>query len=191
MLSVPTMTRNVQAKHFRLLLDRVMGNGRRFPAAAAALARPDRIEVAAVGLALQRALELTYAVDSTAWELARRLIAKQREDGAFGSGSVVETSVAARALAELLARLERPQEVELARRASLALQGGLHWLAGELDDVMDSIDGIDATVVFWQVSDCVICREALPVQRLREVVCGSPAAEEAGELHHLVRLLAA
>ena len=66
------------------------------------------IESSAVALGLSRTLELSYRITDGAMRLADRLLASQREDGAFGDGRSPSVTVQAlAALASLREKLER------------------------------------------------------------------------------------
>jgi len=75
MLRVSQIMQLLRAEQFSLLVDRVLANGRcRSKLVRQALRQGETVEVAAMGLALQRMLELTYGPTAEGDELVHRLL---------------------------------------------------------------------------------------------------------------------
>ncbi|QOJ17519.1 MAG: hypothetical protein HRU76_07975 [Phycisphaeraceae bacterium] len=85
MLSIPQIRHLVDARAYERLIDRVLTSGRSGNLSVRLrLGAPQAQPPAALGLALQRVVELTYGPTPLAADLATRIIHLQRADGLFG-----------------------------------------------------------------------------------------------------------
>jgi hypothetical protein len=102
MLSLIQIERMIHAGAYDRLIRRVLGNGRCTSRRVVdVLTHPDTSASVALGFAVQRMCELTYGPSEPVEKQAKRLLARRREDGLFGSdgGPILAASaVAVRAL---------------------------------------------------------------------------------------------
>lgn len=95
MISLPRLARLAESREFDRLLDEVIRNGRPLPLAIRLrLCDPEALPAAAVGLALQRVVQLTYKPTPLSAMLARMLVEMQHEDGSFGTAGSTAIAVA-------------------------------------------------------------------------------------------------
>ncbi|MBL0928420.1 MAG: hypothetical protein IBJ11_12345 [Phycisphaerales bacterium] len=143
MLVASRIERLVAAGEFERLVDEVLRNGR--PATLAArlrLTSSEAVEPAALGLGLARLVEVNYRPGSAECALARGLVDRQREDGAWGGdgarGSIVGTAAAVKGLLALLRLVDplgvgravvRSVDEGLVGQMRCAVERGLGWLA--------------------------------------------------------------
>ncbi|HBS29326.1 MAG TPA: hypothetical protein DEB06_07715 [Phycisphaerales bacterium] len=194
MINMPRLVRLACDGHFDAMLGEVVRNGRPLPLSVRLrLSQPDSLAPAALGLALQRVLELTYRPTDTSVSLLRELLARALPDGSFGS-----VSATAIALAALLgfehqvnslpgARTgDGSRYIDPALRATLqraiadALgRLGAQWALGERTDGHAALlgDDIDTAVVLWQLAFCPAFGRVVPLGALFE------SAEANGLLH--------
>ena len=140
----------------RLLAD-VLRNGRSIPLAAR-LRLCEALPAAALGLALQRLLELTRRPTGAVCALAADLLDQQSEDGGFGA--VAATAVAVSALtnlSQIAAYVPGAVTPEFSERVGRAVEQGHHHLFAAQDrcfgvDPAGLIgDGLDSALVYWQL----------------------------------------
>jgi hypothetical protein len=161
-----------------LLLEEVLGSIRPLPLSARLrLEAEETLPVVAVAFGLSRFVDLTFAPTEHTAELAERLLAHQRSDGAFGSVSA--TAVATAALLKAAAQIERAKSDHgFAARARAGAEAALAWLSErltpapasawqpvdvlfeddepELDAMIEPVlacEPIDAAIALWQLAD--------------------------------------
>jgi hypothetical protein len=160
MLTIPHILRLIEAEAYGRLIERVLANGRcDSPDICRRLSRPDVRVPAALGLALQRCVELSYSPTAVAGALVGRLLDQQRGDGLFGSAShesqLIATAVALRSLADLpLPPGEGKGEgvtdstlnsaINEARDSLAHLANAIDWLA---------LSPVAAAIALWQLGD--------------------------------------
>src|SRR4051812_34387650 len=105
MMNVRQIERLVERSEHRQLAQRILLNGRCLhQQALERLTQPHNVETAALGLALQRIVELTYRPTAIAAAVAKQLLDLQQRDGLFGdasSASVASSAAAVRGLMDL------------------------------------------------------------------------------------------
>jgi hypothetical protein len=135
MMNASRIDRLVRGDRLEQLLEEVLSNGRRLPLAArAVLHEPRALELASIGLALQRLVELTYTPQAGAVALAERLAtglhaaaaidaAAERDSssGLVAGGALVARAIATCALDDL-ARQAEATGVELSASLRVARQ---------------------------------------------------------------------
>jgi len=191
-------------QHDRLLQD-VLRNGRPMPLAARVrLSQPEALAPAAVGFALQRALELQHRPGAIARNLAIRLLILQDDQGRFGT--LASTAVALAALLHLLdadAALRGGLSPELRHEIDRAADHALHALAsaqgwgGRLSGLFEEADGpagligdsLDAAIVASQLARSARFQRVARVADLLAALDHALASEP--EIRSLVALAAA
>lgn len=171
MISIPRLTKLAAEASYERLMDEVTRNGRPLPLAVRLrLTDPGSLAPAALGLALQRVVELTYRPTPASRDLLARLLGHQGADGGFGAGeaSVSSTAVALSALLGVAsqinvlprAALELWMSAEEKAALDQAIGAGLHFLSmaqesGEGGALLREPgligDEIDSAVVLWQL----------------------------------------
>ncbi len=157
MLTVAQIERLVESREFGRLAARIVENGRCDAAEEAEVRRRIDagcgLEPAALGLALQRMCELTYAPCPPARTPAARLIGSQRADGLWGDGrySVAASAMALRGLLDY-ERLHDECRMTSPNGLEAAIDRGARALTS-LQRVDGSIgrDGLDNLIVMWQL----------------------------------------
>lgn len=175
MISLPRIARFADAQDFDRLLDEITRNGRPISLPVRLrLSEPAGIASAALGLALQRCIELTYRPMPISTGLASRLLDEMREDGSFGT--VAGTAIAVAGLlafrdqAWANARLRRAaggqddctlERMEtMLHQIDLGIAAAWHWLrqrqeqsaALRFDGPSGLIgDELDSAIVLWQL----------------------------------------
>ena len=154
MLTTNRIDRLVSSGDFDRLLNDVLSNGRTPPLAVKLrLSDPATLPAAAMGLALQRLVELTFVPGEESELLVAALLERQSDDGSFGS-----TAATAVAVAGLQAFLDqskpmrwyldsrRPTLESLVRRVESAIPAALITL----DSVAEEGDSTDVMILAWQ-----------------------------------------
>src|SRR4029453_197859 len=122
MISQNQIVRLLDGKEYRHLVERILSNGRcRSSAARSALTRQTTAEPAALGLGLQRLLELTYRPSPTADRICARLMHMQQPDGLFADSETRHESLLAASAVALGAVV---LWIEFQRHAGRAGAGG-------------------------------------------------------------------
>jgi hypothetical protein len=158
MLTTDQIVRLVDARAYAPLLQRVFGNGR-CPCRAMLLRLSEngRAPAAALGLGLQRMVELTYRPGDEALPVTARLLGMQAASGLFGGedgGAVGVTAAALRGLLEWLdhSRADDDAAASLRALAFATVQRGLAALASRQRRCGSMGDGpVDAAIVLWQL----------------------------------------
>lgn len=95
MLNLPRLTRLAHAGQFTRMIDEVLRSGPSLPIGVRLrLSDPEGLPATGCGLALQRAVQLTYRPTNLSLELVHQVIRGQREDGSFGSLSATAVALA-------------------------------------------------------------------------------------------------
>lgn len=154
MLTTNRIDRMVSGGDFDRLLNDILSNGRGTPIAVKLrLSEAETLPAAAMGLALQRLVELTFVPGEESHLLVAALLDKQADDGSFGS-----TAATAVAVAGLQAFLDqtrpmrwyldsrRPALESLIRRVETAIPAALITL----DSVAEEGDATDVMILAWQ-----------------------------------------
>jgi hypothetical protein len=154
MLTSNRIDRLVATGDFDRLLAHVLGNGRATPLAVRLrLSEASTLPAAALGLALQRLVELTFVPGEETELLVASLLDRQADDGSFGSTAA--TAVAVAGLQSFLDQLRpmrwyldsrRPRLESLIRRVETAIPAALITL----DSVAEEGDAEDVMIVAWQ-----------------------------------------
>lgn len=192
MLSLVQIQRLVAARDCRLLVDRVLSNGRLdSQAVRACLTSPQAVVTAALGLALQRACELTYGPTAIAADLAWRLLDQRRGDGLFGTGPTPSIAASAVAIRGLLAFLDQSRAAARnGRQAPDAIADAVNSAIAALaelqrDDGLLGRDTTETAIVVWQLGDRAEFRAAL---RLPDLLSSSLDIDDNHEEDALRRL---
>jgi len=198
MISQNQIARLLECQEHRHLVDRVLSNGRcRSNAARRALSREGALASAALGLGLQRLVELTYRPSAIADRVCAQLIAMQRPDGLFTNSNIQHESllsasaVAVRALTMWI-DLQRHAGRGVTAGASDAVSRGIAALAGRFLGGIDAhADAVGWAVVLWQLGDVPAFRRAVPTDRLLERLDESAADLLEDELSRYAHAMAA
>lgn len=185
MISLPRLARHASEGQFDALLGDVVRNGRPLPLSVRLrLSQPDSLEASALGLALQRVLELTYRPTAVSTGLLEELLKRSREDGSFGSISA--TCVALGGLLAFRAQVDAlpgarsggagryidPALDEAMRRAIDGALGALSaaWDIAQEDSESPALlgDEIDTAVALWQLAFAPAFGRAVPIAALFE-----------------------
>jgi hypothetical protein len=198
MLSLTQIQRLVATGDYRLLVERVLSNGRLDGCAVrSCLTDPRAVVPAALGLALQRACELTYGPAAIAVDLARRLLDQRRGDGLFGTGQTSSIAASAVAIGGLLALFDQCRadgsdvrlaldEIKAAVDSALAALGDLQREDGRLGR-----DSTDVAIMLWQLGDRAEFRAALRRPDLLSSALNTEDDQERNDLHRLAHAVAA
>lgn len=181
MISLNRIQRLVAAELYAPLLEEVIANGRPVSLPARMrLSEPRGLPAAAIGLGLQRAIELTYGGAPVVRALLERLLKLQRDDGSFGS-----TAATAVAIESALRARAGWWLSEMAPKLDAVVGSGLAALAARQQDNGLIGDDIDASILLWQLGDesafqaavrfddLVLAADSIGIQVRRE----SPALE--------------
>lgn len=155
MLTTNRIDRLVSGGDYDRLMADVLNNGRTIPLAVKLrLSEESTLPAAALGLALQRLVELTFVPGEESELLVAALLDRQTDDGSFGS-----TAATAVAVAGLQAFFDqskpmrwyldarRPALQSLLRRVESAIPAALITL----DSVAEEADAADVTILAWQL----------------------------------------
>lgn len=200
MISVTAILRLLRAEKYRLVVERVLSNGRlNDPVARKRLCEGKGMRLAALSLGLQRALELEHRLNPELEALAGELMSLQDRDGCdaggFCGGDGVATALAIRAIAEALARCgEAEHRLEAALEETL--RSGSRWLMERWGDEaqLEEADPVDLSIMLWQLAALPVCPLPQLVERMKRHVSaieGSEGAGGAGALRRLALALAA
>ncbi len=202
MLTLTRLERLALTNQHDRLLQEVLRNGRPLPLAARVrLSQPQALAPAAIGFALQRALELRHRPGPVARNLAARLLMLQDEDGRFGS--IASTAVALAGLLHLLSVdsvLPGGLSPELRHEIEGGVDHALHALStaqargGRLAHLFDEADGpagligdaLDAAIVASQLARSLRFQAVVRVTDLLDALSHALATET--ELRSLVAL---
>lgn len=194
MISLPRIARQMVEGQFDAILSDVVRNGRPLPLSVRLrLSEPEALPVSALGLALQRVLELTYRPTEVSIALLRGLLDRAREDGSFGSLSATAVALASmlafRAQIDALpgvksGAVDRYLDPALDGALRRSIEGALGALSAAWDIAQDEAigpallgDEIDTAVALWQLAFAPAFGRAVPIAALFD------AAEAHGLLH--------
>ncbi len=167
MISPQNISRMIKSKSYRPLIQRILGNGRCYaPAVISRLCQPPLDAPAALGLALQRTVELTYSSSPLIDDLVYKLLKHQNSSGFFGRSASPELAASAIALRGLQVGMAQFEE-EASSPARQALDRGMATLIRLLNsDAVQSIDHIDTAVILWQLGDLQLFRVRVDIAQL-------------------------
>lgn len=158
MMTVARIVRLAEQRENDRLLADLLRNGRPVPLAVRMrLSSVGGVEAAALGLALQRIVELTFIPDPHAFDIARTLADLQDEDGSFGT--LASTATAVGGLGALMAQIDamrwrrdgRDALTDHVRSAiTQALGRAMKWLESQCVGGLAG-DPIDSAIVVWQL----------------------------------------
>ncbi|HVZ93642.1 MAG TPA: hypothetical protein VG797_03945 [Phycisphaerales bacterium] len=191
MINLPKIIRLSRAGDFDRVFEESLRSARPIPLPVRLrLSAPHSVAASAIGLALQRVVDLTYMPTDVTRELLTALIDRQQPDGSFGT--LGATAVAAAALAavtrqvdslsglragqECMTAAERDQLRAAAVAACEALASACTLFGGRIGARL-GMDPIDAAIVLWQAAPSPRLAAAADVDRLLE------SAERAGLFH--------
>ena len=196
MLSLRHIERMVESKAYPRLVQRILANGRcESPRAIERLLEPRAVSPAALGLALQRILELAYGPLPLAGQLIRMLLALITSNGEGDNQVIISPSsrrISARAVAgqdslspngSLSAKAvvlgsllkwghqadppRTPEQASLISRVSFAAERGLIELGRQITpESMDTIDPIDAFIIHWQLGELTAAKKRIDFHSL-------------------------
>lgn len=155
MLTTNRIDRLVSGGDYDRLLSDVLHNGRATPLAIRLrLSEAATLPAAALGLALQRLIELTFVLGEESELLVAALLDRQADDGSFGS-----TAATAVAVAGLQAFLDQSQPMRWyldSRRPGLTsligrVESAIPAALITLDSVAEEGDAVDVTILAWQL----------------------------------------
>lgn len=201
MISLSQVERLRATGQWAQLVRRLMRNGRASSGRAVDhLTRVDGVRPAALGLALQRVVELTYGPTAQAAALAEDLLALQDEGGLFRSFEPgvasnatpwAATAVALRGLLDHGRQLKEAKE-PIPARLHRAVRRGLAALAqGQGAGGLIGDDVTVSAVALWQLGDHEAFRARVDHRRLLEIVSILEAGPAADDLLRLARAAAA
>jgi hypothetical protein len=161
MLSPATLERLIEHADWERLLGEVLRNGRPLPLEARMrLLDSDAAAPAALGLALQRMIELSYAPGARERRALERLLAMQRADGGFGSPAATASAAAGLiAFQEHAVAALGGAEEGFFRRLNARIEEALHALfAARERGLFDGSgeggligDALDTALVLWRL----------------------------------------
>lgn len=167
MISVARIERWAEREQFQALFDGVVQNGRPLPLAARLrLSQPRSLELAALGIGLQRLLELSYGPEPAALAMARRVAAAlerlggaEVSDNQPGPGAMIAGVVGLLGVLDRLRLFGHPGLERLQPAAERALARANHALLEAAAGSSASPahrglvgDGIETAVVLWQLA---------------------------------------
>ncbi len=157
MLSENRIQKMAQLGHFHQLIEDVIANGRPISLAVRLkLGDPDAQVVTGLGLAIQRLTEITFAVNETTQWILQKLLARQNNDGSFGS--IAATAIALRAL---FAVRKQCGSTNLRPELDAAIGPALNRLLNWQDEQGTIGDSLDSSICRWQLSDCIPFRKSI------------------------------
>ena len=199
MISQNQIARLVELEEYPQLVNRILANGRcRSSLARRVLSQPECAAPAATGLALQRAVELTYAPAALSAKLARKLVVMQRRDGFFGYGRETPRGLLLAATGTALGGLlswsaqNRCCGAMVDPSVTSAIEFGLAALAtcyssgGITDD-----DAVGWAIVLWQLGGHAEFRCVVPVRELSELLEEVTSDLVGDDLSRYARVMAA
>lgn len=171
MICLPKLVRQAAASEHGRMLEEVIRNGRPLPLRVRLrLEDPETLPAAALGLALQRVMELTYRPTDTSIALLDGLLECARPDGSFGSISATAVALAALhaaldqldALPVAFRRMREEDPRDPLVRARSAAASALHFLTqaqcrSDPSDPNETLsdgligDELDSTITLWQL----------------------------------------
>jgi len=195
MLTLSQIEHLIEAERFEQLLARVIEGGRCPAGCAADLRRAcggRGVVPAALGFALQRITELTYAPCPPARTLAGRLIGLQQTDGLWGEGaaSLAPSAIGLRGLLDLERRHEEfhtpkpagiEESIDRGARAIASIQRG---------DGSMGRSALDSAVVLWQLGQSHMWLPIRFFDLRRSIERGEAARGNAEEAYAPLRRLA-
>ncbi len=182
MINLPRMLRLVRAGEFDRLLNDSLRSNRLVPLRVRLrLSEPESLPAAAIGIALQRVVDLTYKPTEITAALLESLLTRQRADGTFGNtGATVVAAAALGAVArqlDSLAGLRAGRESmpeELSRQLHAALDRAAQALTlatGDFGGRLSSfgaLDPIDGAIILWRLVDHPRLAAAANLERVLE-----------------------
>ena len=178
MLSPSQIGRFIANRDYRRLVDRLLNNGRCHSRRAQALLHaPESIEVAAIGLGLQRICELAYWPVPEGIEFSHQLFRLQRRDGLFGPAHsnpsdgwiVAASAVALRGMSEWSAAFEHREDERLLLERSIAR--GLGAIASVWSCAATGGESLAPwAIVLWQLGDNEQALAILPLRSIRNAI---------------------
>ncbi|HVP73689.1 MAG TPA: hypothetical protein VMS30_08120 [Phycisphaerales bacterium] len=189
MLSPNQIGRFIANEDYRRLVDRLLTNGRCHSRRAQALLHaPESLEVAAIGLGLQRICELAYWPVPDGSELAHRLMRLQHRDGLF-AGQIGASAVALRGLIEWSGGFDQREDECLLLERSV--ERGVRALAAAWSGAaLDSESLAQWAIVLWQLGDSSEVLAPL-LQSIRKAVAASDPHLLCDDLTRLALTMAA
>lgn len=168
MISVARIERWAERGQFQALLDGVIQNGRAVPLAVRLrLSEPRTLEVAALGLGLQRVLELSYSPVPAAMLIGRQLaerlagLSGEAMEDRPGPGAIAAGVVGLAGLRDQLRLFGHPGLERLEGLIERALGEANHAMleAAARSDLSAATrglvgDGVESAVVLWQAALC-------------------------------------
>jgi hypothetical protein len=183
------------------LIDRILANGRcRSTLARQTLTRSNALEVAALGLAIQRICEITYRPAPQSAALMARLLQLQRDDGTFRASPIGddETILAATAVAirALIAHQSQCAAFNMQLNAVVnhAIARGIDSLARAATNCLRDqliIDPACWAIVLWQLGDIPDFRAHVPTEPLLDLLDQTGAQMIEDELTRYAHAMAA
>lgn len=201
MISQQQILRLIETREFRQLIARILANGRcRSTLARQTLARPDAVEVAAIGLATQRLCEITYRPAPQSAALILRLLQLQHEDGTFSAatcgdedGILAATAVALRALVSYQSQCSA-FSIPLNQQIEDAIARGLNALANAAAAQLIQQrlnDPACWAIVLWQLGDVAEFRQRVCIDSLLNLLTETGAEIIEDELARYAHAMAA
>jgi len=179
MLSEFRIRRLVSSGHFSQLIDELAHNGRPLGLPVRIrLGDPAIVRPAALGLAIRRMTEITFAVVPTTRQLVEKLLGEQ-DPQTGGFGSIAASAVALRALFETR---DQCGAGDLVPTLDRAIGPALQFLALAQDESGMLGDAIDSMIARWQLSACEPARQAIRWQDLVESSDAMPISSETASL---------
>lgn len=205
MIAPSQIVGSIDNQKHRVLIDRLLSNGRCHSAVAQRVLRqPESLMPSAIGLGLQRIGELAYWALPEGVDLAHRLLRLQRRDGLYGSNSaeidhlIGPTAIAVRALVDWLSHFnhdeaERALLQQSVERACLALCVAFERESHDVRDAREQHETEDArwAIVLWQLGDCEAACARLPMHEIHDRIKTSSPAFRADDLSRLALTMAA
>lgn len=165
MLSLNKIERLVELGHLQSLLDAVLANGRPLPVGVRArLTGDDDLGLAAMGLALQRATELSYLPTPGSWAIAGRIVGLLADCHHSGRASAGAVALALGGLSDVLDQADAAGVLvpaEILRAVEAAFEAGIYRLfeaqAGlaAQHPAQAGLVGtpVDSALLTWQLAD--------------------------------------
>lgn len=199
MMTAEQIIRSIENQEHRRLVGRLLSNGRCLSRRAHEILHSNgALEPSAIGLGLQRICELTYWPLPAGAEIAHRLMWLQRRDGLFGAAHstspqdqlIAGSAVALRGLIDWATAFAHREDERSLLQA--AIHRGLTSIASSFDEAPSaSSREVSWAVVLWQLGDCDIASECLPLRSMRERVAASSPELLRDDLTRLALTMAA